>query len=214
MPHSCGTGAFISVKMYYLYVSEYNCINSSKYGIILDINIPRYSHIRTVRVCAARKPPIFRPLPLLKPLLFRPGPLQKTPFTVRVCAARKLSPRRPAPPPPFFGLCRSLSLYFFELGRSKRLPFQKHTMLCTTFPTWTDRKHPRFKKIYVSLLFLAPKSPVFPVRGPSESPSFSVRGRSLSLPFLNPARHIYTKPLVKIWAYTEKLHKCSVRQVV
>ena len=40
MPDSCGTGAFISVKMYYLNVSEYNCINSSKYGIILDINIP------------------------------------------------------------------------------------------------------------------------------------------------------------------------------
>ena len=83
-------------------------------------------------------------------------------------------------------------------------------MLCTTFPTWADRKHPLFKKIYVSLLFLAPKSPVFPVRGRSESPSFSVRGRFLSLPFLNPARHIYTNPLVKTWTNTEKLHKCSV----
>ena len=39
-----------------------------------------YSHIRAVRVCAARKPPIFRPRPLLKTPLFRPGPHRKTPL--------------------------------------------------------------------------------------------------------------------------------------
>ena len=39
-----------------------------------------YSHIRAVRVCAARKPRIFRPGPLLKTPLFRPGPHRKTPL--------------------------------------------------------------------------------------------------------------------------------------
>ena len=42
-----------------------------------------YSHIRAVRVCAARKPPpppIFRPGPLLKTPRFRPGPHRKTPL--------------------------------------------------------------------------------------------------------------------------------------
>ena len=38
------------------------------------------SHIRAVRVCDARKPPIFRPGPLLKPPRFRPGPHRKTPL--------------------------------------------------------------------------------------------------------------------------------------
>ena len=49
------------------------------------------------------------------------------------------------------------------------------------------------KKICVSLLFLSPKSPVFPVSGRSESPPFSVRGRFLSPPppFLPCAAHIY-----------------------
>ena len=36
-----------------------------------------YSHVRAVRVCAARKPPIFRPRPLLKTPLFRSGPFRK-----------------------------------------------------------------------------------------------------------------------------------------
>ena len=74
------------------------------------------------------------------------------------------------------------------MDRSKRPPFQKYTILCSTFQTWVDRKDPRFKKIYVSLLFSAPKSPVSPVRSRSESPPFSVRGRSLSPPFSNPVR--------------------------
>ena len=39
-----------------------------------------YSHIRAVRVCATRKPRIFRPGPLLKTPLFRPGPHRKTPL--------------------------------------------------------------------------------------------------------------------------------------
>ena len=87
-------------------------------------------------------------------------------------------PRRP--PPPIF---RTWLLYCFDVGHSKRPPFQKYTILCSAFPTWADRKDRRFKKIYVSLLFLTPKSPVFPMRGRSEStprPAFSVKGRSLS----------------------------------
>ena len=146
-------------------MSEYNCINSSKYGIILDINAPPPKGVLPYKdstgMCRAKAPhpsPIFRPLPLL-------------------------------------------SLYFFDLGRSKRPPFQKYTILCIAFPTWADRKDLRLKtnkkkkknnnnkkkkkkrkeKKNVSLLYLAPKSPVFPVRG-----------RSLSLPFLNPARNIFT----------------------
>ena len=39
-----------------------------------------YSRSRAVRVCATRKPIIFRPGPLLKTPLFRPGPLRKTPL--------------------------------------------------------------------------------------------------------------------------------------
>ena len=39
-----------------------------------------HSHIRAVRVCATRKPRIFRPGPLLKTPLFRPGPYRKTPL--------------------------------------------------------------------------------------------------------------------------------------
>ena len=82
--------------------------------------------------------------------------------TVRVCAARKPRP----PPPPIF---RTWLLYCFDVGHSKRAPFQKYIILCSAFPTWADRKDRRFKNIYVSLLFLTPKSPVFPVRGRSES---------------------------------------------
>ena len=112
--------------------------------------------------------------------------------TVRVCAARK-HPTAPRPPPHFW----TWLLFCFDVGHSKRPPFQKYTILCSVFPTWADRKDRPFKKIYVSLLFLTPKSPVFPVRGRSESnpppsPEFSVRGRSLSPPFLNNARQIYT----------------------
>ena len=94
--------------------------------------------------------------------------------------------------PPFFGLGRSLKLLFGPGLLRKRPPFQKYTILCSAFPTWADRKDPCFKKIYVSLLFFAPKYRVFPVRGHSESPPFSVRGRSLNPRFLNPVRHIYT----------------------
>ena len=84
--------------------------------------------------------------------------------TVRVCAARK--PPAASPPPPIF---RTWLLYCFDVGHSKRPPFQKYTILCSAFPTWADRKYRRFKNIYVSLLFLTPKSPVFPVRGRSKS---------------------------------------------
>ena len=72
----------------------------------------------------------------------------------------------PNPPSPIF---RTWLLYCFDVGHSKRPPFQKYTILCSAFPTWADRKDRRFKKIYVSLLFLTPKSPVFPVRGRSQS---------------------------------------------
>ena len=82
-----------------------------------------------------------------------------------MCRAK--APRRPTPPPP--PMFRTWLLYCFDVGHSKRPPFQKYTILCSAFPTWTDRKDRRFKKIYVSLLFLTPKSPVFPVRGRSES---------------------------------------------
>ena len=94
--------------------------------------------------------------------------------------------------PHFSAFATPKDFYFFNLGRSKRPPFQKYTILCSAFLTWADRKDPSFKNIYVSLLFLAPKSPVFPVRGHSESLPFSVRGHFLSPQFLNPVRHIYT----------------------
>ena len=90
----------------------------------------QYSHIRTVRVCAARKPPPHRPPPLI---------------------------------------FRTWLLYCFDVDHSKSSPFQKYTILCSAFPTRADRKDRRFKNIYVSLLFLTPKSPDFPVRGRSES---------------------------------------------
>ena len=132
---------------------NYNCIHSSKYGTILNINAPgrRYSHIRTVRVCAARRSPIFRPWPLLKPLLFRPGPPQKTPFL-------------------------------------------QYTILSSAFPTWADRKDPRLKK-NTFLCYFKLQNPLFSPLGAAlkvPPPQFSARGCSLSLPFLYPARHIYT----------------------
>ena len=65
----------------------------------------------------------------------------------------------------------------------------------STFSTCAARKDPPFfKKIYVSLLFLAPK-PLFSRVGKFWKPlppplPFSVRGRSLSPLFLNPPWHI------------------------
>ena len=104
--------------------------------------------------------------------------------------------KAPAPPPP--PIFRTWLLYCFDVGHSKRPPFQKYIILYSAFPTWADRKDRRFKNIYVSFLFLTPKSPFFPwgaaLKAPPPRPAFSVRGRSLSPPppFLNNARQIYT----------------------
>ena len=94
--------------------------------------------------------------------------------------------------PQFLALAAPKDSTFSIWAAPKRLPFQQYAILCSSFPTWAYRKDPRFKRVYVSLLFLVPKSPVFPVSGRSQSPIFSVRGRSLRPPFLNPVRHIYT----------------------
>ena len=104
--------------------------------------------------------------------------------------------RANAPPPPIRHrvLLKTERLYFFDLDRSKRPPFKKYTSLCSAFPTWADRKDPCFKKIYVSLLFLAPKAPVYPVSGRSEKSPFSVRGPLPKHPphFKPCMAHIYT----------------------
>ena len=108
----------------------------------------RYSHIRTVQVCAAWKSTIFWPWPLLKTLLFDLGRSQKTPFSK---------------------IYNSL-IWFSYLGWSKRLVL---------------------KKVYASLLLLAPKPPVFPVSGRSESPPIFSEG-PLPKPIFKPcAAHIY-----------------------
>ena len=60
------------------------------------------SHIRPVRICAARKLPIFRPWPLLKTLLFRNGPLQKTPFSKTYTSLFRFSSLFLAPKPSVF----------------------------------------------------------------------------------------------------------------
>ena len=113
----------------------------------------------------------------------------------------------PRPPPPIF---RTWLLYCFDVGHSKRTPFQKYTILWSAFPTWADRKDRR------SLLFLTPKSPVFRVRDRSEStpphPAFSVRGRSLSPPFLNNARQIYTNFIFEYPPTHTHTHTPDLRQ--
>ena len=67
-----------------------------------------YSHIRAVRVCAARKPRIFWPWPLLKTPLFRPGPHRKTP------------------------LFKNMHLFvpLFQPGLLQKTPLLKYTFLC------------------------------------------------------------------------------------
>ena len=137
-----------------IYNYGYRALRRTSHFCNCKVTVPPggYSHIRTVRVRAARKSPIFRPWPLLKTLPFRPGLLQKTPFS-------KIN---------------NYLFRFSDLGRSKRPSFLKNIRFCK------------------SLLFLAPKSPVFPVSGRSESPPFSARDHSLSPPFLNPVRYIYT----------------------
>ena len=78
-------------------------------------------------------------------------------------------PRESPPPPPPSHFSDLATLLFRRRPLKKKTPFQKYTILCSAFPTWADRKDRRFKDIYVSLLFLTPKSPVFPVRGRFES---------------------------------------------
>ena len=116
------------------------------------------------------------------------------PYKDSMGMCRAKAPPPSAPPPPIF---RTWLLYCFDVGHSKRPPSQKCTIFCSAFPTWADRKDRRFKNIYVSLLFLTPKSPVFPVRGRSEitpplAPHFQW-GRSLSPPpiFKQCAANIY-----------------------
>ena len=69
-------------------------------------------------------------------------------------------------------------------------PFQKHTFV-PLFRPGLIQKTPLLK-VYVSLLFLVPKSPSFFSEGPLLKPPFSVRGRSLSPPFSISGQHIYT----------------------
>ena len=71
-----------------------------------------YSHIRTVRICATRKPPP----PILRPwrpygLLLRPGLFQKTPFSK----------------------IYNSWFRFFDLDRSKRPLFKKHIRFFVIF---------------------------------------------------------------------------------
>ena len=80
--------------------------------------------------------------------------------TVRVCAARK-----PHAPPP---ICRTWLLYCLDVGHSKIPPFFKNIpFFVLLFRPGQIEKTVVLKKIYVSLLFLTPKSPVFPVTGRS-----------------------------------------------
>ena len=109
----------------------------------------RYTHIRTLRVCAARKPPtpFFWPWPLLNTLLFRPGPLQKTHFS-------KI----------YYSLFR-----FSNLSRSKRPSFLKNI----SFSVILAPKSPVFPVSGRS------ESPPFSVRDRSLSPQFLIPVRHI-----------------------------------
>ena len=90
------------------------------------------------------------------------------------------------------GICRAKNPHFSALttwATPKDLLFKNIQI----FVPAADRKDPPFKKIYVSLLFLAPKL-LFSLQGAAlKAPPFSVRGRSLSPPIFKPcAAHIYT----------------------
>ena len=74
-------------------------------------------------------------------------------------------PRESPPTQPHFS---DLATLLFR-HRPLQKPFQKYTILYSAFPIWADRKDRRFTKIYIFLIFLTPKSPVFPVRSRSES---------------------------------------------
>ena len=95
------------------------------------------------------------------------------------------------PPSPSFRPWSLLKTLLFRHGPLQKTPFKNIQFFVPLFRPGQIEKTLVLKKVYVSLLFLAQKSPVFLVSGRSESPPFSVRGRSLSPPYLNPVRHIY-----------------------
>ena len=74
-----------------------------------------------------------------------------------MCRAK--APRRP---PPIF---LTWLLYCFDVGHSKRPPFQKYTIHCSAFPTWGKRKDRRFKNIHKYVIFNS-EIPCFSREGP------------------------------------------------
>ena len=115
-------------------------------------------------------------------------------------------------------MCRAKAPHFSAVADSKD----------TTFSTWAAPKDPLFKNIQflvplflpghiektlvlkIVSLFLAPESPVFPVRDRSESPPplpppyIFIEKPLLKPPILNPVRHIYTN---FIFEYPPGIHR-------
>ena len=91
------------------------------------------------------------------------------------------------------------------LGQYGYVPYLLPWLLPKTplFRPWQLGKTLLFKNIYLSLLFIASK-PLFAHVGQlwKPLPPFSVEGLSLSPPFLNPARHIYTTLILEYPAGT------------
>ena len=99
------------------------------------------------------------------------------------------------PLPPFFRPWPLLKTLLFRHGPLQKTPFSKiYNSLFRFYRPGQIEKTlvKKTNKKNVSLLFVSPKSPVFPVSGRSESPPFSVRGSSISTPPPPLVRHIYT----------------------
>ena len=126
---------------------------------------------------------------------------------VRVWATRKCLPiLRPWPP----------LKTTFSTWAAPKTPFSKINNLFH-FSDRPDKKDPCLKKytFCFSLLFLAPKPPVFPLRGRPESLPFLVRGGSPSHQFLNSVRHIYANFIFEYpLGVCAKYQKTSVKALV
>ena len=99
------------------------------------------------------------------------------------------------PPPPHFSALAAPKDSTFSTWATPKDPFFKHIQFFVPlFRLEQIEKTLVLTQNYISLLFLAPKSPVFPVSGHSESPPLSVRGCSLSPPIFKPCVFEYLRP--------------------
>ena len=95
------------------------------------------------------------------------------------------------PKSPHFSACAAQGSHVFGLGHHKRTHLFKNMHFFVNVYSLGCYKRPPFKK-HTFLCYFQFLNPLFSVRGHSKSLPFSVRGCSLSPPFLNPQRYIYT----------------------